>query len=311
MLRRLRYPLIVALLIYLSTGVAQIRPDERAVVRRFGKVVARPNPGLWVGFPWGIDTLDRIPIQPRQIAIGYSPEQATDAPGPPVGQLLTADQNLVNLRLVIEYLVRSEDDQLESFLTQKLQVDPTVTREAETLAAEWIGRQPVDRVLAGRTELTLWITEQLPARLAPYRLGIRLQRVSVDVLTAPEEVRDAFEAVNQAQTGISTRENQARLEAQRYRSEAAITKQKLERESIGYHQRQIAPAEAEAAEFLKRLKQYQELRGVQPDFLAALWREEIGKLLDDFAARGGRIEVLDPNLGPDVDITLISPTRKR
>src|SRR6476619_8535347 len=86
---RPRTLLLVALLAYLLTGVAQVRPEERAVVRRFGKVVARPGPGLWVGLPWGIDRVDRVPVRSvRQLAVGYDPETAPDSPGPPPGQLL-------------------------------------------------------------------------------------------------------------------------------------------------------------------------------------------------------------------------------
>src|SRR3954447_8619948 len=58
---RTRYLVLLALAAYLLTGVAQVRPEERAVVRRFGRVVARPGPGLWVGFPAGIDRLHRVP----------------------------------------------------------------------------------------------------------------------------------------------------------------------------------------------------------------------------------------------------------
>src|SRR5438552_16014743 len=105
---RLRYLLILALAAYLLTGVAQVRPEERAVVRRFGKVVARPGPGLWVGLPWGIDRVDRVPVRTlRQVTVGYDPATASDAPGTgaPPGQLLTGDQNLVNVQFVLAYAI--------------------------------------------------------------------------------------------------------------------------------------------------------------------------------------------------------------
>ena len=54
---------LLAIAAYLLTGLAQVRPEERAVVRRFGQVVARPGPGLWVGLPWGIDRVDRVPVR--------------------------------------------------------------------------------------------------------------------------------------------------------------------------------------------------------------------------------------------------------
>src|SRR5436305_6970324 len=96
---RTRYLLLIALAAYLLTGVSQVRPEERAVVRRFGKVVARPEPGLWVGFPWGIDRVDRIPVRTlRQVTVGYDAATPPDAEGTPTGQLLTGDQNLVNVQ---------------------------------------------------------------------------------------------------------------------------------------------------------------------------------------------------------------------
>ena len=76
---RLRYILIIAICAYLLTGLARVRPEERAVVRRFGEVVARPGPGLWIGLPWGIDRVDSVPVRTvRQILVGFSPEAAAD-----------------------------------------------------------------------------------------------------------------------------------------------------------------------------------------------------------------------------------------
>src|SRR5262249_54339414 len=71
----MRYLLILAVLAFLGflvTGMTQIRPDERVVVRRFGKVVATPGPGLWVGLPWGLDRIDRVTVdQVRRVVVGY------------------------------------------------------------------------------------------------------------------------------------------------------------------------------------------------------------------------------------------------
>src|SRR5437660_770017 len=105
MMKRLRYLLLIALAVYLLTGVAQIGPEERAVVRRFGKVVARPGPGLWVGLPWGIDRIDRVPVATvRRVVVGYQPDAFNDS-AMPAGQLLTGDQNLVNVQVAVDYAV--------------------------------------------------------------------------------------------------------------------------------------------------------------------------------------------------------------
>src|SRR3954452_21109403 len=98
-----RYLLLLLVIAYHATGIYQVGADERAVVRRFGKVVARPGPGLGVGLPWGIDRVDRVPVRTvRQLRVGYAPEAAGEG-GTPPGQLLTGDQNLVNVQLVVDY----------------------------------------------------------------------------------------------------------------------------------------------------------------------------------------------------------------
>src|SRR5438552_1958114 len=111
---RTRYLLFLLLAAYLLTGLAQVGPEERAVVRRFGQVVARPGPGLWVGLPWGIDRVDRVPVRTvRQLQVGYDPALGSDIAGTPSGQFLTGDQNLVNMQLVLDYAIGETDQDLD------------------------------------------------------------------------------------------------------------------------------------------------------------------------------------------------------
>ena len=67
---------VVLIVAYLLTGVVQVRPGERAVVRRFGRVLEhKPGPGLWVGLPWGMDRVDRVAVdQVRPVEVGYRPD---------------------------------------------------------------------------------------------------------------------------------------------------------------------------------------------------------------------------------------------
>jgi len=294
---RWRYLLFIAFAAYLLTGVARVGPEERAVVRRFGKVVAKPGPGLWVGLPWGIDRIDRERVRiVKQLAVGVSQEESFEAAGTPSGQFLTGDQNLINTRLIVEFAI--DESELESYVAHKDQVEPAIRRETETLAAEWMGSRTVDQALGGRAALTQWVFTRLPARLAPQRLGVAIERIAVESLAAPEEVRDAFEAVNQAQTAIRTRTNVASQEAERQSNEANTTKFRLLSEAESYRNERIALAKAEADAFTVRREQYERQRANNPDWLTTVWREEIGKLLADVKTRG-RIELLDDALGPN------------
>jgi modulator of FtsH protease HflK len=311
-MRRLRYLLPVLLVAYLLTGMAQVGYDERAVVRRFGRVVARPGPGLWVGLPWGIDRIDRVQVRTvRQLNVGYIAEEANDAPGTPPGQLLTGDQNLVNLKLVVEYAVDDREGELEQFVANEGLVPRVLADEAEALAAEWVGTRTVDQVLSGRSAIARRVSDQLQERLAPHRLGVVVQRVSVAELSAPAEVQDAFQQVNQAQTNIRTRRNQAEQEAQRLRNEAEATKVRLSGEADAYKDEKAKAATADATTFTARLEQYQRTRAANPEILSAIWREEIGKVLAGMKGRG-RIEVLDDVLGPNgIELNQFLPTNRK
>lgn len=311
---RRRTLLAVAAAGYLLTGLAQIRPDERAVVRRFGQVVARPGPGLWVGFPWGIDQIDRVPVRAsRQVKAGFIPDTASDAPGTPVGQFLTGDQNLVNVGLVIDYAIGETDADLDNYVAHRDRVDGALAREAEAAAAEWAaGRGVDDALLAGSAELPAWVMSRLPARAKELQLGVRVQRVSLAALAPPDEVRAAFEQVTQAQTGIRTKEFQARQEAEQRRGQAAALKYKFEQEAAVSRDGQLRQARADAADFLAQLDAYSTLKKSDPDALAVIWWAEMQRTLAGVRARGGRVEPLDAHLGKDgLDLTQFLTPRRR
>jgi modulator of FtsH protease HflK len=310
---RLRYLLILFLAAYLLTGLTQVRPEERAVVRRFGQVVARPGPGLWIGLPWGIDRVDRVPVRTiRQIKAGYIPETASDAPGTPAGQYLTGDQNLVNVQLTLDYAIGETDADLDDFVMHQDQVDVALAREAEAGAAEWTGGRGVDEVLlTGNAALPAWLMDRLQQRIAALKLGVTVQRASAS-LAPPDEVRAAFEQVSQAQTGIRTREYQARQEADQRLRQAESLRYKLEQEAEVFKDGQLRLARADSTDFLAQLSAYRELKANNADALAVIWWNEMQKTLLGMKSRGGRVEPLDSHLGPDgLDVTqLVSPKRR-
>lgn len=311
-----RILLAVIVLVFLAsllTGVTEVRPGERAVVRRFGRVLAyKPEPGLWIGMPWGIDRVDRVPVDlVRRVQVGYQPESNAGEIQAPPGQLLTGDHNLVNIQVVLLYSVI--EDQVDDYVVQSDRADDLVARLAETALMEWVAGRTVDEVLIrGKQELPGWLAQQTQRRIQPYRLGIQVRSEgSVSYLYPPDEVKSAFDQVTRAQTEMRTTRYGAEQAAERTLRAAESEKYRIEQMTAAYVREQQLTAQAEAESFDRRREQYHRLRRENPAYLASIWWDEMGKLYTQVKDTG-RIDLLDNHLGRDgLDITVFPPMPKK
>jgi membrane protease subunit HflK len=295
------------LLAYLATGVTEVRPGERAVIRRFGQVLKEtPGPGLWIGLPWGMDRVDRVSVDSvRRVAVGYR-EDEEPGPSAPAGQLLTGDHNLVNVQVVVDYRVR--EDEAADFVVQADRADALVARATESVLAEWVGGRPVDDVLLrGKALLPGWLVTATGERLRPYRLGVEVQQAHVAYLFPPQEVKDAFDNVAREQAKIRTRVNKAEQEREEAVRKAESEKYNLEQLAAAYAREQVVRARAEAASFEARLEKYRRLGRDNPAYLVGIWLDEVSKLLARLK-ENGQVDLLDRHLSGDgLDLTVIQP----
>jgi membrane protease subunit HflK len=309
-MRRFRWLLAVALVVYLLTGLTQVRPGERAVVRRFGAVVARPGPGPWFGLPWPMDRVDRVQLSfLRPVVLGFvaNAEDRT-----PAGQLLTGDHNLVNVQVLLHYAVGDGDEALDEFSLHRDRTDGLVARAAETALAEWVAAHGIDEaLLTGKDRLRGFLVERTQEQLRAYRVGVAVKVAEVTYLAPPDEVKGEFDNVTRAQTAIRTREYEARQDERRILQGARAQAYQEGQRAEAYAYERLALARAEAEAFTKRLAQYRRLRADNPDVLAAIWWDEMGKVFLRLK-EAGRIDLLDNHLGADgLDITQFAPSKGR
>ena len=64
---------LVAVAMYLLSGIYVVQPDERGVVKRFGRVVAADiQPGIHYRIPWPVDSVARPQVTAiKRMSIGY------------------------------------------------------------------------------------------------------------------------------------------------------------------------------------------------------------------------------------------------
>src|SRR5579885_118129 len=101
--------------LWVLTGVYLVAPDQQAVVTRFGAVVEpRVMPGLHVSLPWPIDRVAKLKVRQLQRLVigGDLPDSVLGRTQPLAAQFLTGDQNIINMRVVVQYSVAVPADYL-------------------------------------------------------------------------------------------------------------------------------------------------------------------------------------------------------
>jgi membrane protease subunit HflK len=296
-MRWLRVLLVLGLVGYLVSGVVQVRRGERAVVRRFGRILEhKPEPGLWVGLPWGMDQVERVVVdQVRSVTVGYQEDETPDAM--PAGQLLTGDHNLVNVQAVVYYKVRP--DEVADFVVNGDRVNDLLTRAAESALAEWVAGRTVDEVLlTGKTALRGALLTGLRGRVGPYRLGVEVLDARVALIAPPAEVKDAFDSVARAQAQMATARHKAEQQAEASLRQARAERYRIEQTTAAYAHNRKLLARRDAERFRLRLEQYRRARVRNPHYLRQIWEEERGRLFARLKD-AGKLDLLDHHLGAD------------
>ncbi len=306
--------LIVAVLLlagYALTGVEQVRPGERGVVRRFGRLLPeRLEPGLSIQLPWGMDRVDKIAVDRVQsIVVGYQEDDSSGESMPP-GQLLTGDHNLVNVQAVLTYKVRRDEE--AEYVFQADRVDALLTRAVEAVTAQWVAGRNVDDVLLnGKNEMRPVLVGQTQEWIEAYQLGVQVLDARVALIAPPEDVKPAFDSVALAQTRNTTLRNEAEQQVSRDLRLADAERFRIEQDTAAYvHSRKLL-AQRDAERFLERLRQYEIGRKQNPQYLRQIWEEERGKLFARLK-QNGQIDLLDHHLGANgLDLITAPPSPKQ
>lgn len=245
-----------AVALWLLSGVYFVGTDQQAVVTRFGAVVnPRAHPGIHVALPWPVDRVTRLKVnQLQRLVIGGEPaDLVLGSTRPLASQFLTGDQNIIQMRVVVQYAVSVPAD----YLFRAVDVGQSVGAAVEAELARRIGRTHVDAVLTTeKIAIQDAVLAAAQKRLDEYRAGVRLSTVNIETVTAPPEAADAFRDV------ASARADTARIvsEAQSYANDLLPRARGEARQMIesaqGYRASRINEASGDAARFTAAATEY-------------------------------------------------------
>jgi len=281
--------------VWVLSGVYLVAPDQQAVETLFGKVVApRVLPGLHWAFPWPIQQVTKLRVRQLQRLVvgGDLADGALGRTPPLVYQFLTGDQNIINLRVVVQYSVGMPAD----YLFQTQNPGQVVGAAVESEMARRVAHRPVDAVLT--TEKAAIQDEVRTAAqqiLNRYRAGVVLSTINIESAVPPPEAADAFRDV------ASARADTARIvsEAEGYSNDLipkarGQANQMLE-EAEGYRQKKLNEASGDGARFNQIAAEYSKAAQVTGE---RLYLETMEQVLP-------RIKKLIVDQNGNLDLTII------
>ena len=244
--------LAVVLLIIFFGAFFQIEPEELGVITRFGKYTRTVEPGLNFKIPF-METLYKIPVERQQkqefgfrtTSVGVqSSFTKEDTKGESL--MLTGDLNLADVEWVVQYRI----DNPYNFLFKVRNPETTLRDISEACMRQVVGDRTVNEVLTvGRTEVANKAQELIQKLSKEYSLGVNIDQVVLQDVNPPDQVKDAFNAVNQAQQEKETLINQAKSEYNKVIPKAAGQAKETIQKAEGYALERVNNAKGETARF--------------------------------------------------------------
>lgn len=249
----------LVIVILLAMTFFQVRPEEVGVITRFGRYVRQEESGLHIKFPI-LEKVYKVAVERqhkeefgfRTTSTGIQ-SQYTKVGTQDESLMLTGDLNLADVEWVVQYRISDA----YQFLFKVREPVNTMRDISEACMRQIVGDRTVNEVLTvGRIEIATSVQEEIQRLCTEYSLGIKIEQVVLQDVNPPDPVKDAFNAVNQAQQEKETLVNQARSEYNkvipRARGEAEETIQKAE----GYATERVNNALGEAARFNALYREY-------------------------------------------------------
>ncbi|MCB2017886.1 MAG: FtsH protease activity modulator HflK [Hydrogenophaga sp.] len=252
---------LVALLIWLGTGFFIVQEGQQAVITRFGKYSKTVGAGISWRLPYPIERHETIAVtQLRSVDIGR--DSILPATGLRESSMLTADQNIIDIKFVVQFRLSDA----RAYLFESRDPEMAVIKAAETAVREVVGKMRMDAALVEeRDQIAPRVRTLMQTILDRYKVGVVVDGVNLTHVRPPEQVQSAFDDVLKA----SQERDRAKNEAQAYANDvvprARGAAARLAAEAEGYRARIVGQADGDSQRFRSVLAEYQKAPQVTRD----------------------------------------------
>lgn len=260
--KRNRKPIVIGilLLILIFGAFFQIKPEELGVVTRYGKYDRTVEPGLNLKIPF-LETVYKVPVERQQkLEFGFRTTSTsaletsyTKTNTKAESLMLTGDLNLADVEWVVQYRI----DNAYNFLFKVRDPENSLRDISEASMRQVVGDRTVNEVLTvGRTEVASAAQAMIQRLSNEYSLGVKIDQVVLQDVNPPDEVKAAFNAVNQAQQEKETLINEAKSAYNKVIPKARGQAQETIQKAEGYSLERVNNAQGEVARFTDLYTEY-------------------------------------------------------
>ncbi len=252
--------LILLVAFGLSSAFYKVDTEESGVLLRFGRLHRVSPPGLHFKLPFGIDRVykaktgraEREEFGFRSVETGtrttYTTRGLEDE-----SLTLTGDLNVSNVEWIVQYQIADP----VKFLFHIREPKATIRDMAEAIVRKVVGNSNVSEVLTTERAALADATERdLQQILDQYDIGVRIVTVRFQDVNPPNEVKAAFNEVNEAEQQKESMILQAREQYNREVPKARGTARRTIQGAEGYAIERINRAQGEASRFVALRDQY-------------------------------------------------------
>ncbi len=251
----------VVVLAWLGSGFFTVQEGEQAVITTFGKYSKTVDAGFQWRLPYPFQAHETVAVtQLRSVEVGR--QTTVTGTGLRDSSMLTQDENIVDIRFTVQYLLKDARD----YLFENREPDDAVRQAAESAVREIVGKSNMDSVLyEQRDAIAAELGKSVQAQLDRLKAGIVIKNVNVGSVQAPEQVQAAFDDAFKAGQNKEQLKNEGEAYANNVIPEAQGKAARLRQEAEGYRSRVIARAEGDAQRFKSVLVEYQKAPAVTRD----------------------------------------------
>ena len=258
-------PLLIGALavLWLASGTFMVQEGQQAVITRLGKLHSKAYPGLQWRWPYPIEQHETVSTSGlRSIEIGTG--SIIGISGLPDSSMLTQDENIVDVRFTVQYILKSAEAYL--FNNKNDKEDSMVRAAAESAIREVVGRVGMDTVLnKDRESIQRDVMRSVQTQLDRYGAGVEVKNVNIQNVQPPEKVQAAFDDALKAGQDRDRLKNQGLAYAKKMIAEAKGEAARLTEESEGYKARILGKAKGDAERFNQVVAEYQKAPQVTRD----------------------------------------------